>query len=246
MELDNLISIKNAHKSYGLTKILKGIDFYIKKNQTLIILGDNGAGKSTLIKCISGITKFDKFDEFKILNQDAPKKYNLKVARKFGIESVFQESSIANNQSLYRNIFAGRHILKYGLIDAKEEIKITNEILKNFMRFSGVGVDAKSLAKNLSGGEKQGLAIARAIHFKSKILILDEPTTALGVNESKRLFEFLEILKKEGISIIIITHDLKFAYEFGDEFLLLRDGIFKKRFDKSSLNSLNSLYEELN
>lgn len=247
MESDNLITLKNAYKSFGNTKVLKGVDLSLRPSQTLVILGDNGAGKSTLIKCLCGIEKFDKFDEFSVTKCSVCKKYSFKRARNCGIEAVFQEASIADNQSIYRNIFAGRHIKnKFGLINSKKEIEITNEILKDFLGFKGVGLNATSIAKNLSGGEKQGLAIARAIHFKSKILILDEPTTALGVNESKNLNKFLKKAKKDGISIILITHDLKFAYEFGDKFILLRQGVIQKELDKNEIEDINKLYEVLN
>lgn len=244
MASDNAIELKNAFKSFGNTKILKGINFNLKKGETIALLGDNGAGKSTLIKCLCGYDRFDKFDNFSVL--DTPIKqgeFNLLQARNLGMEVVFQDSSLGLSQEIYRNIFATRHITKFGLIDKKKEIEISNQILKEFMGFSGAGIDATSLASNLSGGEKQGLAIARAIYFKSQILILDEPTTALGVNETERFMGFLDKLKEQNLSIIIITHNLNQAFHIADKFVLLRSGVIEQELNKREISDLNSLYK---
>ena len=153
MASDNAIELKNAFKSFGNTQILKGVDFTLRNGEFLALLGDNGAGKSTLIKCLCGYEKFDSFDEFKILQIPIAKdKFNLLKARNMGIEVVFQEGFLGGEQEIYRNIFATRHITKFGLIDAKKEIDVTNKILKEFLGFSGAGLDATSKAKNLSGG----------------------------------------------------------------------------------------------
>ncbi|NLK65956.1 MAG: sugar ABC transporter ATP-binding protein [Campylobacteraceae bacterium] len=241
MALDKVIEIKNAFKSFGKTEVLKGVDFTLFKGETLVLLGDNGAGKSTLIKCICGFDEFDKFDEFK-LNQNSLSKKDIsfKKMRNLGIEVVFQENAVCKNQELYRNIFATRHITKFGLIDKKKEIEITNEILKTHLKFSGAGLNAKSNALNLSGGERQGLAIARAIYFKSNILIMDEPTTALGVTQQNELSSYLKSL--ENVSVILITHNLNKAYELGKRFMLLKDGAIQKSALKSELPNLESLY----
>lgn len=243
MRSDNAISLKDAFKSFGNTKILKGVNFSLKKGEVVALLGDNGAGKSTLIKCLCGYEKFDKVSEFKIMQDDINlADFDLLQARNLGIEVVFQDSSLGLSQEIYRNIFATRHITKFGLIDKKKEIEISNQILKDFLGFSGAGLDATSLVSNLSGGEKQGLAIARAIYFKSKILILDEPTTALGVNETKRFMGFLEKLKEQNLSIIMITHNLNQAFSIADRFVLLDEGKIKKELQKSEISDLNSLY----
>ncbi|QKF91678.1 ATP-binding cassette domain-containing protein [Campylobacter sp. CCUG 57310] len=244
MASDNAIELKNAFKSFGNTKILKGINFNLKKGETIALLGDNGAGKSTLIKCLCGYDRFDKFDSFSVLDTPIKKgEFDLLKARNLGMEVVFQDSSLGLSQEIYRNIFATRHITKFGLIDKKKEIEISNQILKEFMGFSGAGIDATSLASNLSGGEKQGLAIARAIYFKSQILILDEPTTALGVNETERFMGFLDKLKEQNLSIIIITHNLNQAFHIADKFVLLRSGVIEQELDKSEISDLNSLYK---
>lgn len=244
MASDNAIELKNAFKSFGNTKILKGINFNLKKGETIALLGDNGAGKSTLIKCLCGYDRFDKFDNFSVLDTPINRgEFDLLQARNLGMEVVFQDSSLGLSQEIYRNIFATRHITKFGLIDKKKEIEISNQILKEFMGFSGAGIDATSLASNLSGGEKQGLAIARAIYFKSQILILDEPTTALGVNETERFMGFLDKLKEQNLSIIIITHNLNQAFHIADKFVLLRSGVIEQELDKSEISDLNSLYK---
>lgn len=241
MALDKILELKNAYKSFGKTDVLKGVNLELFKGEILVLLGDNGAGKSTLIKCLSGFDKFDSYDEYKInLNLIRKKELTFKNMRNLGMEVVFQETSISPNQEIYRNIFATRHITKFGLIDKKAEIKITNQILKEHLKYTGAGLNAKSSALNLSGGEKQGLAIARAMHFKSNILIMDEPTTALGVTQQNELTKYIKSLK--GVSIILITHSLNKAYELGDRFVLLRNGIIEKRALKSEFENLESLY----
>ena len=241
MASDSVIKLKNAFKSFGKTEVLKGVDFELKKGEILVLLGDNGAGKSTLIKCLCGFDKFDKFDEFNV-NQKAlsSKQINFKFMRNLGVEVVFQESAVCKNQEIYRNIFATRHIKKFGFIDKKTEIKVANELLKTYLNYTGVGLDAKSKALNLSGGERQGLAIARAIYFKSNILILDEPTTALGVAQQNKLTSYLKEL--DDVSIILITHSLNKAYELGDKFILLKGGKILKTAQKSDFKTLDSLY----
>ena len=242
MALDKVIEIKNAFKSFGKTEVLKGVNLELFKGETLVLLGDNGAGKSTLIKCISGFDKFDKFDEFNINDKSIIKsQISFKNMRNLGVEVVFQESSVSQNQEIYRNIFATRHITKFGLIDRKKEIEITNEILKNHLKFSGAGLNAKSTALNLSGGEMQGLAIARAIYFKSNILIMDEPTTALGVTQQNELSSYLKSLKE--VSVILITHSLSKAFELGDRFVLLRYGKIEKTATKDEIKTIESLYK---
>lgn len=240
----NAIEIKGGFKNFGNTQILKGINFSLKKGEVIALLGDNGAGKSTLIKCLCGYEKFDKFDTFNILNQAInPKNFDILKARNLGVEVVFQDSSLGLSQEIYRNIFATRHISKFGLIDRKKEIEISNQILKEFLGFSGVGIDATTLVSNLSGGEKQGLAIARAIYFKSQILILDEPTTALGVNETKRFMGFLQRLKEQNLSIIIITHNLNQAFHIADKFVLLKDGVIANELLRDEISDINALYK---
>ena len=244
MASDKAIELKNAFKSFGNTQILKGVDFDLRSGETLALLGDNGAGKSTLIKCLCGYEKFDSFDEFVISKTPIIKdKFNLLKARDMGIEVVFQEGFLGSEQEIYRNIFATRHITKFGLIDTKKEIEVANKILKEFLGFGGAGLDATSKAKNLSGGEKQGLAIARAIYFRSKILILDEPTTALGVDQSKRFMDYLKLLKEQNLSTIIITHDLNQPFNLADRFFFLRGGKGHKELPRSEISSIDELYK---
>ena len=148
MASDKAIELKNAFKSFGNTQILKGVDFDLRSGETLALLGDNGAGKSTLIKCLCGYEKFDSFDEFVISKTPIIKdKFNLLKARDMGIEVVFQEGFLGSEQEIYRNIFATRHITKFGLIDTKKEIEVANKILKEFLGFGGAGLDATSKAK---------------------------------------------------------------------------------------------------
>lgn len=245
MPLDNnAISIKNAYKYFDKTIVLNGLDFHLKNGEILALLGANGAGKSTLIKSICGLHSFDKA-EFEIFGKNVSlKNYNLKTARDLGIECVFQEQNLGLKQEIYRNIFATRHITnKFGFIDIQREIDVSNDLLRDFMGFKSELINATSITENLSGGEKQGLSIIRAIYFKSKILILDEPTSALGVNETKKFLDYLKSLENTQISVILITHNISHAYEICDRFNILSHGKIIQDKEKFELQNLQELYE---
>lgn len=244
MLLDKTIQISNSYKYFDKSIVLDGLNFSLYKGEVLALLGTNGAGKSTLIKCICGLLKFDKADFSVFGKQINIKNYNLKKARELGIECVFQEQNLGSKQEIYRNIFANRHIKnKLGFINAKEEIRISNELLRDFLGFKSNLISATSKTLNLSGGEKQGLSIARAIYFKSKILILDEPTSALGVRETKRFLNYLKELKKDDLSVILITHNISHAYEICDRFNILKAGKIYHDKTKKDIKNLQELYK---
>ncbi len=240
-----LLAFENIYKSYGKVDVLKNISLTLYENETLGLLGDNGAGKSTLIKCLSGLEEIDKGSisiNGKKLN---PKKYNIKKARTYGLETVYQDSSLAKEQEIYKNIFLGRELVNFfGFIDIKKEKAISLNLLKNFLGLRGSGVLADSKVSTLSGGERQGLAIARAVHFNSKIIILDEPTTALGIKEVKKVLDFIKALREHKKSSIFITHNLAHAYELSTRFLIIDKGEVKENILKKDI-SLQGLQNTL-
>ncbi len=243
--MKTILSLKNAHKSYENTKVLHGIDLELGSNEILSLLGDNGAGKTTLIKCLSGLDTFNE-GEMSIDGKKVDlKKYNIKKARDLGFETVYQESSLGLCQEIYRNIFLGRDITNaLGFIDIKKEQSISMSLLQNFLGLRGVGINPSSKVSTLSGGERQGLVIARAIHFNSKVVILDEPTTALAIKEVDKVLEFIKKFKKEKKSCILITHNIAHAYKVSDRFIVLDKGKIRANIKKEDI-SVSELQNKL-
>ncbi|PLY07226.1 MAG: ABC transporter ATP-binding protein [Arcobacter sp.] len=243
--MKQVLNLKNAFKTYGKTQVLKDINLELNSGEVISLLGDNGAGKSTLIKCLSGLENFDKakltINEKKV----NLKKYDIKSARDLGFETVYQESSVGLEQEIYRNIFLGREITNtFGFIDIKKEQEVSMHLLQNFLGLRGVGLSANSKVSSLSGGERQGLAIARAIYFDSKVVILDEPTTALAIKDVKKVLSFIKNLQEHEKSCILITHNILHAYEVSDRFIMLDRGEIKVDIKKDDI-SLEELQNRL-
>jgi len=243
--LEQVLNLQNAFKNYGKTSVLKDINLELNKGEVISILGDNGAGKSTLIKCLSGLEKFDKANLIINNKKVNLKKYDIKNARDLGFETVYQESSVGLEQEIYRNVFLGREITNiFGFVDIKKEQEVSMNLLQNFLGLRGVGINPNSNVSTLSGGERQGLAIARAIYFDSKVVILDEPTTALAIKEVSKVLTFIKTLQKHEKSCILITHNISHAYEVSDRFVILERGEIKADIKKTDI-SLDGLQNKL-
>lgn len=246
MELDNLISLKNASFKINNEFILKSISLNLNRGEIVSLLGDNGAGKSTLFKCLCGLNKFSD-GEYHIKNNLINlKKYDLNYTKKLGLECVFQEYSLCIEQPIYKNFFANRHISKFGFIDDKAELLICKEILNNFLGLNGKGLDYKKDASHLSGGEKQGLCIARAIYFNNDIILLDEPTSALALNETKKVISYIQELKDKQKGVFLISHNLLTSYEISDKFIFLKHGKISCQIYKKDVKDVFSLYDLFN
>jgi simple sugar transport system ATP-binding protein len=230
------IEIRNLNKWFGPTQALKNISFSIKKNEVLALLGDNGAGKSTLIKTMSGAENFTDGQIFINNKPICTQKYGVKLARERGIETVYQSDSLGEQQNIWRNLFLGRHLRnRFGFIDRKEEKRQADELLKR-LNFNGIGATIETEAKLLSGGERQGLAIGRAMLFDAKVVILDEPTTALSLGEVEKVLCFIEALKAQQRACLLITHNLNDAYRVADRFIILDHGTIVAEYTKSGLS----------
>ncbi|MEA2065586.1 MAG: ATP-binding cassette domain-containing protein [Thermotogota bacterium] len=240
-----IVEMKNIHKSFGGVKALRGIDFNVGKNDVVGVLGDNGAGKSTLIKIISGVHTFDEGEMYIKGKKINPNNHCVKMAHKMGIETVYQEKALAEKQQLWRNIFLGRQITnKLGFIKVKEEIKETNKIMREMMRFRGIGAGAESYIRTLSGGERQGVAISRAMYFDSDLVILDEPTMALSIQEVKKVLNFIRTVKEHGKSCVYISHNIANVYPVSDRFVVIDRGEVVCEYKREEI-SLEELNEEL-
>jgi len=234
----SLVKMVNIGKWFGKVHALEGIDFEVKCSEVVGLVGDNGAGKSTLIKVLSG---YHLADRGKIYFEG--KEVNIASslhARKLGIETVYQEQALAPNLSISRNIFMGREPAKsLGFMDKKSMDRGSMEALES------IGLHLRSpdaLITMLSGGERQGVAIARALHFKAKLVILDEPTIALSVREAQQVLEFIRQLKGEGISVIFITHNLYHVFPSADRFVVLTRGEKTADLQKKD-TSIDDLFE---
>jgi simple sugar transport system ATP-binding protein len=229
-------------KYFGHTVALKGINFEVGANEVVGLIGDNGAGKSTLIKIITGVFP-PSGGELYIRDQKVDiNHYNVKKAHELGIETFYQDKSLGEKQPLWRNFFVGRHIKnRLGFIDVKKEKEIAHEIMMNVIGFRGAGITVDSTVSKLSGGERQGIAIGRAMYFDADLIILDEPTVALSLKEIQKVLDFVNKIKESGRSCIYISHMLSHVYMIADRFTILDRGTVIKSFKKSqiSLTELN-------
>jgi len=215
-----LVRMVDIHKWFGKVCALRGINFEVQHNEIVGLVGDNGAGKSTLIKILSGYHGADRgeiYFEGKKINMSNPKD-----AKKLGIETVYQEQALSLHVSIARNVFMGRELTRtLGFMDRKRMDKESMDaITKLGLRIK----DPEAVVEALSGGQRQGVAIARVLYFKAKLVILDEPTMALSVQESQQVLDFMQQLKAGGISVIFITHNIFHAYQAAERFFILSHG----------------------
>ena len=239
-----LVKLCNIKKSFGHVEVLKGINLEIGTNEVVGLLGDNGAGKSTLIKIITGVHRPDSGELYwkgeKLVN------FNVAKARDIGIETVFQERALSEEHTLWRNIFMGREITsRWGFIDIKKEKEETQKIMRESRGFTSLALTTEATVGTMSGGEKQGVAIARALHFEADLIILDEPTTGLSLSETQKVLGFVEDIKKRGKSCIFITHNIYHVYPVADRIVVLDRGNVVGQFwkDEVTLEELvNRLY----
>ncbi len=225
MPIDIIVKATSLNKSFGAVRALQDVNLSIAGGEVVALVGDNGAGKSTIIKILSGVLRPDS-GSLQINGKEVDFKwYSVRKARSLGVETVYQERSLGEKQPLWRNVFVGRHLHNsFGFIRVAKEKDLTLAILQKSIGLSGVGVSADALAGTLSGGERQGLAISRAMHFNSKLTILDEPTTALAVKEVGKVLKFVRSIPENGNSALFISHNLHHVYEVADRFVFVDRG----------------------
>ncbi|RLA98921.1 MAG: sugar ABC transporter ATP-binding protein [Deltaproteobacteria bacterium] len=220
-----LVRMKDIHKYFGEVHALSGVNFEVGFNEIVGLIGDNGAGKSTLIKILSGVfppTKGEIEIKGQVIN---PTKYSVKKAHKMGIETVYQEQALGLKQSLWRNIFVGRQLTnRMGFIQIQKVRRETEHIMRDFLGFTSGGIKPDSRVGTLSGGERQGLAIGRAMYFEADLIILDEPTRALSVKEVNKVLKFIQQIKERGRACVYISHTLSNIYSVSDRFVIMDRG----------------------
>ncbi len=235
----------HIEKYFGLVCALKDINLVIGRNEIVGLIGDNGAGKSTLVKVLTGVHRPTR-GEFYIAGRKVDQRtYSVKQAHAYGIETVYQDKSLGEKQALWRNFFIGRQVAgPFGFINVKEEKRIAHEIMVNTIGFRGRGITVDSKVNKLSGGERQGVAIGRAMHFEAELIVLDEPTVALSLKEVHKVLNFVNKIKEGGKACIYISHNIQDVYEIADRFVVLDRGEVVASIDKDK-TSLKALDEFL-
>ena len=218
-----LIELASVKKSFGPVEVLKGIDFKAYAGRVTALVGDNGAGKSTLIKILSGVHKNSSGD---FLVDGEPADFNSpRDAQARGIGTVFQDLATVPLMSIWRNFFLGNEPTKWWKPLGILNTKYAKEVTKNELLDMGIDLrDPNQAIGTLSGGERQAVAIARAVHFGAKVLILDEPTSALGVRQSGIVLKYILAARERGVAVVFITHNPHHAFLVGDRFYLLNRG----------------------
>jgi simple sugar transport system ATP-binding protein len=237
------LELKNISKYFGEVKALKDINFQLGQNEIVGLLGDNGAGKSTLIKIITGYHQPTSgeiyFNGRKVENLTVPK------ARELGVETVYQERALAELQTLWRNIFLGREICNsLGFMDIQRMRDETHRLMTQSMGFTSQAVSPDSRVGKYSGGEKQGVAIVRALFFEAEIIVLDEPTMGLSLKEAAKLISFVKSIKEAGKSAIFIDHNIFHVYDVADRVVVIDRGKIAGEFFTKNIG-LNELMDKM-
>lgn len=220
---DSIVQMKDISKRFGSVQALWRVNLELRRGEVLGLVGDNAAGKSTLVKILAGAVRAD---EGEIFIEGHPVTIpNPGAARAFGIEMIYQDLALFNNLDVAANVFTGREhtrrICGVTFLDKRKMYREAEEFLSN------LNIDirsAKLLVEKMSGGQRQMVAVTRATSFKSKILIMDEPTAALGVKEASTLLQLITRLRDQGLSIILITHRLPDVLAVGNRVMVLKKG----------------------
>lgn len=218
----DMIRMVNITKHYGKVQALRGVDFTLRKNEIVGLLGDNGAGKSTLIKVLSGAVPITSGEIYIKGRKVEIKSTNDAIAN--GIETIYQDSALVPQLSIARNLFLGREPTKgmFGVMDHENMNGVARDLLKQV----GItkNIPPTTPISSLSGGERQAVAIARAMHFDSDTIILDEPTNNLGVAETQGVLRFVRGARDSGHSCIFIAHNIHHVFQVVDRIVVMRRG----------------------
>jgi ribose transport system ATP-binding protein len=221
-----VLSVRNARKRFGAINALRGVDLEAHRGEIVALLGDNGAGKSTLVKCISGVHHLDEGEiliDGREVSLPTPA-----AARRAGIETVYQDLALFDNLSPAENFFCGREIARPAwlpralrFLDKRAMNREAQEVIDR-LKVRLPAFDAP--VARMSGGQRQAIAVARATVFARDVVILDEPTAALGLRESRKVLDLMLRLRAEGNAVILITHNMEHVIELADKAVVLRQG----------------------
>lgn len=223
--MSNLLEVKNITKRFGGLTAVDNVSLEVRQGEVIALLGDNGAGKSTLIKVISGVYEAEEgqiYRDGKEIKIASPAD-----ALSRGIETIYQDLALAENLNVYSNIFLGREKTKkrFGIFNVLDNQYMFDESIDVLKRLK---IDIPSLRNKiskLSGGQRQAVAISRSIYWQAKVLIMDEPTAALGVAQQKQVLDLVNSLKDHGLGIILISHQMHDVFEVADRIAVMRRGV---------------------
>ena len=224
-----LLELRGITKSFGSVQALTDVDFEVEPGEVMALVGDNGAGKSTLVKCIAGTHMPDSGQMvFEGRNIDI---HTPKDAARLGIEVVYQDLALCDNLDVVQNMFLGREVNRFQILNEAPMEQQTVETLKS-LAVTTISSIRQPVA-TLSGGQRQSVAVARAVMWNGKLVILDEPTAALGVAQTEQVLELVRRLGQQGIGVILISHNLHDVFETADRITVLRlgrtVGVFERR-----------------
>jgi simple sugar transport system ATP-binding protein len=240
---EHLIELRNVTKSYGSVNAVENVSFYVNDGEVVGLIGDNGAGKSTLIKILSGVHAPDSGEIY--VRGKLASSWNAASSREAGIETVYQDRALVVNQTIVRNIFMGREIRNpLGFIDMRKQNDEAERLMRD-IGFTSKVFSPNSLVATLSGGERQGVAIARALYYDADLIVLDEPTTALSLTETQKVFNFVEAVRQKGRSIVFIDHNIYHVYDIADRFVILDRGRVVAEATKAQVGSAEALMEDM-
>jgi simple sugar transport system ATP-binding protein len=236
---DHLIELRDITKSYGSVYALGGVSLSVDEGEVVGLIGDNGAGKSTLIKILAGVVR-PTSGEIRVRSRPVAG-WNAARSREAGIETVFQDRALAVQQSIVRNVFMGRELAgRFGFLSIGREIREAARLMRE-IGFTSKVFTPYSIVGQLSGGERQGVAIARAIYKEADLIILDEPTTALSLTETAKVFHFVRQVRASGRSILFIGHNIHHVFDIAERFVVLDRGKVALETDRSEIKSVEQL-----
>src|SRR3954469_762751 len=226
-----ILEARGIVKDYGRVRALRGADFTAYPGEVVALVGDNGAGKSTLVKCLAGV---ERPDAGEILFEGSPVLLNTPThARELGIETVYQDLALAADLDPAANLFLGREATrggllgKLGFLDKAEMHRRADDAFESL----GVGLqDSNAPVANMSGGQRQGVAVSRAVTWASKVVFMDEPTAALGVVQTRHVLDLIRRVRDTGVSVVLISHNMPEVLEVADRIEVLRLGRRVARF----------------
>jgi simple sugar transport system ATP-binding protein len=242
----DVLELRHVSKSFGGVHALNDVSMRLGPAEVLGLVGDNGAGKSTLIKIITG---YHQPDRGEVLFHGEPiRDLSVRKARALGVETVYQERALADQQSLWRNIFMGRPITRPGgMLDVAKMRRVTARLMGESMGFTSAILTPDTPVTGLSGGERQGLAIVRALHFEAELVILDEPTMGLSLSETDKCLNSVRGIRAAGKSAIFIDHNIFHVYSVSDRIVMIDRGRIAGEFPTSryTLDELTTIMREV-